>query len=1422
MAQHAFRRFSRWAWVLAIFAVGIPMLTAFAIRTSGAHGRLRELAIDTIQEELGLRATLGSVQIELYPFGLVAHDVALDDPIYGRLADAEALRIQPSLRGLLRGVVDLHAVEIVGATVHLIVQGGAIRNIPRIEPSAGGGPPTLPFDELRVRRSALSIDLAFDEEHSAAIAARDVDVTVRGTGDHVIEVEVTTGGGEVVHATASGDETSEPIQALTASVAVSADQLRVAYAEVRIGPLEVRARDFSMPLPPPTDPRHLDGILGHAEVSYDVAHLSTLALPFSVPRLQGIVDVVVDALATDEGPRATGTVRVMDGQIEQFGLGDLVELTFVADANEVEITEGLVTLPPGGGTVALTATLGLSAELPLSAVARPQALSFGELMTEFDVSDNALVEWIFDGALHLEGPLLPPAGQAISLSGPIDLRTHDFVVTMDGFRTRPVRPAMGIERGHFTGSWSIRDDAVRFHDLNAELPQSRILGDVVLGFHNELRVNARAEGNIAEVAPLAGFDIRGVGGATCTIDGTFHDPRILGHVDFSDFEFDGMRLGRIDSDAVLDPDGMGVTFPAANITKGDSRYLAHDLRLDFHHDAFLLETRLEIARMTLADFYHVFGFEADERFIGYQGVARGTADVRYTNGMPGDSPTGTLITDADLLFDAISLNGYAFERGVVRGGWHWRDWAAGYRGGELLLEVAELHKGEGTLTVQGVMSEGGAIRMSAAVDRLELRDIEGIGDRLPDAAGIASAIGSIGGTAERMRVDLDVSVAGMSYAGQSLGDARAYVRMTDDADPWITSARRFSADGGLDGGVVPSADEPCPYARRGLARANWPADPPAHTIEGPMPRLARPSAFIVCGTALEERVALDLMVGRTERFPLRGHVGIASLPVERVAASLPAGVHGVVSGEVFFDDGGMVDPETLDARLLLSEVSLTSGAGEGAAEIAISNMVPVRVNVIDGVAHIERARFRAPGSRLRVRGEASIASGLGLEIESDIDLALLPSVNTAITDATGILRVRLAVTGPFIDPQLFGEANLENGSLGLSMLESRVEDLHARVTFSSRRVVVEDVGARVAGGSISGAGEATLERRALDRWSMRVRADHLSFIPVDGLELTFSADTRIDGGREMRLPAATGDILLERLVYSRPIEIGTTLADLTRTERAEVTTWRPSEEHVTLDLHVTEDTPLIVRNNLVDAELRIDEHDRPFRIVGTDQRFGVLGDLRFDRGRIFFRNTAFEVVAGGSVIFDDDTSIDPRFDVHASTEMRRADMRETTWRILLDVSGTSDSLRLATHSDPEMPQEDILLLLAVGMTRAEVEAQAGDVGSTAALEALASVTGVDREVRRALPVIDDFRLGSAYSTRTSRTEPQITIGKRIADRIRLSATTGISEARDFRAVIEAQLDDTTSVSVGYDNYNLTSGASFGNFGADLRWRLSFE
>jgi translocation and assembly module TamB len=134
-----------------------------------------------------------------------------------------------------------------------------------------------------------------------------------------------------------------------------------------------------------------------------------------------------------------------------------------------------------------------------------------------------------------------------------------------------------------------------------------------------------------------------------------------------------------------------------------------------------------------------------------------------------------------------------------------------------------------------------------------------------------------------------------------------------------------------------------------------------------------------------------------------------------------------------------------------------------------------------------------------------------------------------------------------------------------------------------------------------------------------------------------------------------------------------------------------------------------------------------------------------------------------------------------------------------------------------------VLLLAVGMTRAELDQlQASSIGASIALNYLGAASGASNAVKQALPVIDDFRFGSAYSTVTGKTEPQLTIGKRLTNDVRASVTAGLSEDRELRSNIEWRLNNRFSVQGSYDNINDVSSSTLGNLGVDLRWRLEFE
>jgi translocation and assembly module TamB len=329
-----------------------------------------------------------------------------------------------------------------------------------------------------------------------------------------------------------------------------------------------------------------------------------------------------------------------------------------------------------------------------------------------------------------------------------------------------------------------------------------------------------------------------------------------------------------------------------------------------------------------------------------------------------------------------------------------------------------------------------------------------------------------------------------------------------------------------------------------------------------------------------------------------------------------------------------------------------------------------------------------------------------------------------------------------------------------------------------------------------------------------------------------------------------GTVALTSFRYSRPIVMNVDLGQLTgrgKGARA-VDTYDPADDVVRFDVLVVSPKPLRFSNNLADMQLEVAQPG--IDLSGTNQRFGARGLLRIlPDSKLTLRNSEFEV-REGQVRFEDPQRIAPTLELRAQTEYRRYASTAAAgaesgaaptaagaagastggnagtsglWRIALHARGDVDNLRIDLTSDPPLGQEDILLLLTIGMTRAELDrGLASTLGESAGLEALTSLTGADRAVKTIVPLIDDFRFGTGYSSRSGRTEPTVTLGKRLTDRLRANVTTGLSENREVRSSIEWKLNPRMSVQGSYDNADDVSSSSVGNVGADLRWRLEFE
>jgi translocation and assembly module TamB len=481
--------------------------------------------------------------------------------------------------------------------------------------------------------------------------------------------------------------------------------------------------------------------------------------------------------------------------------------------------------------------------------------------------------------------------------------------------------------------------------------------------------------------------------------------------------------------------------------------------------------------------------------------------------------------------------------------------------------------------------------------------------------------------------------------------------------------------------------------------------------------------------------------------------------------------------------------------------------------------------------------------------------GRGAEVDATFGLRPLPlatllGMSSRVERAEGTMAGRLRLRGPLSAPNYQGGFELEDGEVTLHGLSTPLSDISLALAIDGSEIQVVRGSARLGAGTVNVMGGAPLRGFALGAASLSITGRNLSLPSSNGIRAVADADlvaTIKPSGEEAErtLPRLSGNVTLKSFEYRRPVTMTADISTLAqRGKRSEFEAYDPSEDAVELDIRISSERALKLQNNLVEAELLLDPQG--LGLSGTNARYGLRGDVSLKPGgRIKLRRSEFEIKEG-RVRFDDVTRIAPRVDVTAVTEYRRyntsaqagasnapgagaGSLAASTaaqggrFRITMRAHGDADKLRIDLTSDPALAQDDIFLLITVGLTRAELDqAQSASVGESVALEALGTLTGADRAVTDAVPIIDELRFGSAYSSRTGRTEPTITIGKRLADRIRANVTSGVAEAREIRSNVEWQLSPRVSVEGSYDNVNDISSSSLGNLGADVRWRMEFE
>ncbi|HMI92240.1 MAG TPA: translocation/assembly module TamB domain-containing protein, partial [Polyangiales bacterium] len=429
------------------------------------------------------------------------------------------------------------------------------------------------------------------------------------------------------------------------------------------------------------------------------------------------------------------------------------------------------------------------------------------------------------------------------------------------------------------------------------------------------------------------------------------------------------------------------------------------------------------------------------------------------------------------------------------------------------------------------------------------------------------------------------------------------------------------------------------------------------------------SAWVLCGG--RGGVKLDLALGSAPSRPLRGRfeldgADISSwLPADRGGAPLP----GTLSAALAIDGGGLAAPESLSGRIDVRALALGKGPH------ALRTAAPFALRIARGAVTVENGNLVGERVQLKLGAQGTLPN---VRLTADGTLAVstlaragvLPLIGEAYGDVG--VHVELA---PGRTPLLRSKLELREliAHVGTELIVRKVngviaiEDTHAKL---------DGLSAELGGGTLELGGEMELAGISVTSYDLALGAKKVALEPQPRFEIAFDADARLQSGKNGRPPKVSGTFKVARLVYGRHIQMPEALVAMNRSDRSARAGYAPARDRLLVDIAIEHSQPLIVRNNFLDAELSLRGGERTLRVVGSDQRFGLLGELAVDRGRVLYRGDEFQITRG-AVSFADPERVDPVFDLRAIAQKRsRADAS-----IVFSARGDRDAFQIDVRCD---------------------------------------------------------------------------------------------------------------------------------------------
>ncbi len=498
----------------------------------------------------------------------------------------------------------------------------------------------------------------------------------------------------------------------------------------------------------------------------------------------------------------------------------------------------------------------------------------------------------------------------------------------------------------------------------------------------------------------------------------------------------------------------------------------------------------------------------------------------------------------------------------------------------------------------------------------------------------------------------------------------------------------------------------------------------------------------------------------------------------------------------FTIDGPLKDLRKLTGSSRIDQLQVSFPA------LKLTNAQPVEVRYSANNLQFKQFRLQGQATNFEVGGSVHLGHPPSLDISArGKAAATLLGLFASGIEATGESTLEVRLRGTPEDPQLSGEIQVKDVGLGYADLPFRLNALNGTIKLEGERAMISSLKGTIGGGSVNIAGFLLLRespryqiRTELSQVRVRYPSDFTSVL--DGhltLAGTFSRG-QLSGNISVRNLFANENLNLVDLL-SGPNPFGGLLT-------ANSGSFGSS---INLNVALASARPVPIESH----DLRV-VSDIDLQVQGTLANPVAVGNIYLRSGDAIFRGNRYTLTRG-DISFSNPFRTEAVLDLQVRTTIDKYDLT-------LEISGPMDQVRLSYQSDPPLPTQDILSLLAFGYSRRleefapETRSPFPTAGASALLSQALS-TQVTGRIQRLFGV-SRIKYSPTSAEMGTLGGPMLTVEQQLSPQLTLTYET--STANSQYRIIQFEYTVNPRLSVrGFRDQN-------GIFGLELKFRKRFK